>query len=343
MKICLLSYQTGTQDGGGRFANELRSALMARGHHVDMPRYGGGFFFFTRSIRRERKKYDVIHAIDEHMFGFVAYLATVGTKTPYVITAQGTYAIAPLYNLKTRVFATMGYTQASAVVAISNFTAKLLAKRLPRLQVSVINHGVNDPGSHTVPTAQPPYIFSVGAMKSRKGYEISLRAFAEAKIAVPNLRYIIVGSRTANPGYFACLQDLIKQLKIEASVEFRSGVPDTELDLLYRGATAFILTSVNKGSHFEGFGLVFLEAAIRSVPGIGTFGNGIEDAIQDGVTGILVPQDDVAATRNAIISLVTDTDLRKTMGQNAMQKAREMTWSRAAEAYESIYMNLKQS
>ena len=73
-------------------------------------------------------------------------------------------------------------------------------------------------------------------------------------------------------------------------IEFFNRLSDEALSDLYRRAKLFILTSINEDHHFEGFGLVFLEAAAAALPVIGTFGNGIEDAVKDCYNGFLVPQ-----------------------------------------------------
>lgn len=74
-------------------------------------------------------------------------------------------------------------------------------------------------------------------------------------------------------------------------------------------------------SYREGFGTVVIEAAACKLPTIGTNITGLVDAIENGVTGILIPPKDVISLKNAIIKLVEDSDLRKTMGINAKKRA----------------------
>jgi type III pantothenate kinase len=78
----------------------------------------------------------------------------------------------------------------------------------------------------------------------------------------------------------------------------------------------FALTSA-----VEGFGIVFAEAAFCGLPCIGSAVGGIVDAIEDGVTGVLVPATDVAAIARAMLQWADDPDLRRRMGEAGRQRA----------------------
>ena len=89
-----------------------------------------------------------------------------------------------------------------------------------------------------------------------------------------------------------------------------------EVDSLLAACDVFVLPS-----RLEGFGLVYLEAAMHGVPSIGTRVGGVPDAIVDGSTGILVGVDDLTELRNAIRGLQSDPDLRERMGEAARKRA----------------------
>jgi glycosyltransferase involved in cell wall biosynthesis len=74
-------------------------------------------------------------------------------------------------------------------------------------------------------------------------------------------------------------------------------------------------------SHREGFGAVIIEAAAAGLPAIGSRIYGITDAIEDGVTGLLVEAGDVAALGAAMRELAANAPLRHTLGVAARDRA----------------------
>jgi glycosyltransferase involved in cell wall biosynthesis len=76
-------------------------------------------------------------------------------------------------------------------------------------------------------------------------------------------------------------------------------------------------------SSSEGFGTIVIEAAALTVPSIGFDIVGLRDAIEDNVTGILVPAGDVNKFSDAMIKLYDDENLLKTMKQKARERAIE--------------------
>ncbi|MDR3570882.1 MAG: glycosyltransferase family 4 protein [Candidatus Pacebacteria bacterium] len=330
--------------GTGRHVTTLRDGLVQAGHVVITVPYQGSFFGYCLRAIRMAKGCDVVHAIDMNPLGFAAYIATLFSNAKLVITAQGTYAVAPLHNRKTAWLSRMVYRRAALIVAISAYTADLIRAEVPEVRIEIISPGIdlskfklNEPSEKK---RAIDYVLSVGAVKPRKGYDVSLRAFALAQRELPNLRYIIVGSYAETSGYFEKLRVVVRGLGLEKSVEFKKGVSDSELNQLYDNAALFILTSVNQGFHFEGFGMVFIEAAAHGVPGVGTKGNGIENAIKDGVTGILVPQKDPEATASAIKRLLHDRVLYERMSEAARDFACEHDQRDFAKQYERVYQTL---
>lgn len=77
-------------------------------------------------------------------------------------------------------------------------------------------------------------------------------------------------------------------------------------------------------SHREGFGMVAIEAASFSIPALGTKIHGIEDAISNNKTGILVPVGDVSATVTALRQLISDNNLRNRLGAEARKRVQRL-------------------
>ena len=76
-------------------------------------------------------------------------------------------------------------------------------------------------------------------------------------------------------------------------------------------------------SRREGFGMVIIEAAAMGVPSIGYNIYGISDAIEDGVSGILVEKNNIEKLSEAIAKFVDFPDKRKKMGNAAMVRVKK--------------------
>jgi glycosyltransferase involved in cell wall biosynthesis len=105
------------------------------------------------------------------------------------------------------------------------------------------------------------------------------------------------------------------------------------LHTLYAASDLFVLPS-----RFEGFGLVYVEAALHGVPSIGYRAGGVPDAILDGETGLLVEPGDLRALSAAIQELRLDADHRRRLGSAARERARhELTAAQMADRYRRLF------
>ena len=73
----------------------------------------------------------------------------------------------------------------------------------------------------------------------------------------------------------------------------------------------------------EGFSLVVAEAAMAGVPCIASRVGGLAETVQDGVTGILVPPEDVSGLAGAIAGVLTDRSRLQFLSTNAQRMAGE--------------------
>jgi len=341
MKICYLVGNMNSKHGGGRYAGDLVSAIKKAGHEVVVIEQKSGtlasLFSGAIKIRRHIKKCDIVHAIDGYPYAIVVAIANIGLNKKLIVTIQGTYAVAPLYNFIASPLLKWAYKRADKIIAISRYTRDEVLKKTHLSNIEVINHGIDFGKFYKIPIDSPEdFILSVGALKYRKGYHVSIPAFAEAKKELPDLKYKIIGSRS-DRAYFNELKKLAAKSGAENGIEFISDITDRELIDIYQRAKLFILASVNEDHHFEGFGLVFLEAAAAGLPVIGTLGNGIEDAIKNGYNGFLVPQNNIETTARAIIRTLNNESLRKEMSVNSHTWARERDWNNVVLKYLKVY------
>ena len=95
---------------------------------------------------------------------------------------------------------------------------------------------------------------------------------------------------------------------------------------LLEGASAFVMPSI-----CEPWGVVFCEAMACKLPCIGTNTDSMPEIIQDGYTGFIVPPNDHKALADRIITLLSDEELMRKMGERGYQRVkRDFTWDRVA-------------
>jgi phosphatidylinositol alpha-1,6-mannosyltransferase len=256
------------------------------------------------------------------------------------------------------------YKRATLVTAISNFTRDLILAKLPEVKIKVINPGF-DPvpidhvdqnlvltdsiGRKHIINDLPPYIVSVGALRHRKGYHLSIRAFAKIAEKFPGVRYVIVGKKYG-PRYYERMQYHIHRLRLEDKVIIFDAIEkQEELSLLYEKAELFALFSIADGYDIEGFGIVFLEAAAHGLPIVATKTGGISDAVSENTNALLVDISDLAPFNDqkkdddfsrAIEKILRDSALRERMSEASRIFAKDALWSTRIQSYIESYKNL---
>lgn len=340
MSVAYLTHSVNPDIGVGSFSNALIEGMRTRGV-TPVVLTAETKLTHLRSIRRRITQCDLVHALDGFPYGVVAALALLGTGVPLVITAIGTGAVQklphPIYGALLR----WSYRRARVVTAPSRYIAEELARAVPGLSVRVINHGVDvaywEQGEGREGSA---YILSVGSVKPRKGYHVSIRAFARVAPAHPSLTYLIVGNPTENPAYFAQLEQIVASEGLTGRVVFKYGLSRDELRSLYHGAELFVLMSQNSDGDVEGFGLAFLEAAAAGLPILGSRGTGAEDAMVDGVNGFALPADDVQAVADSMERILGDSELRGTLQRGSRVFAERMSWDARVQEYDDVYASV---
>jgi len=178
-------------------------------------------------------------------------------------------------------------------------------------------------------------ILFVGRLEIRKGLDYLLGAYEKIKGKFPNIRLIVIGPGTRlRPRY----QKMIEEKSL-ADVIFIGFVPTTELPKYYR--TAHIFCSPATGG--ESFGIILLEAMASGKPVIASAIEGYANVVSHGEDGLLFPPKDEEALAEAILSLLVDEPLRKSMGLKGRIKAEEYSWENIASKVMDYYTELLKS
>ena len=114
----------------------------------------------------------------------------------------------------------------------------------------------------------------------------------------------------------------------------RSGfVPPAELGTYYERATV-----VTCPSRREGYGVVAREAMAYGRAVVATGVGGLADAVEDGVTGLVVPPNDPAVLRAAIAELLADSDRARDLGRAGRAHAQaQLSWGPATASLVAAY------
>ena len=107
-------------------------------------------------------------------------------------------------------------------------------------------------------------------------------------------------------------------------------VVDAAVTRAYGEADIFAMTSVRHRRSVEGLGLACLEASALGIPVIAHRIGGVEDAVKDGESGMLVEPDDRDALARAIAALLEDDELRRSLGAGGRRWARRFSWETTA-------------
>ncbi len=154
-----------------------------------------------------------------------------------------------------------------------------------------------------------PSLIAVGRLDPRKGFDLLMRAFHQLQAKYPEWQLTILGEGALRSE----LEDLRSQLQLTDRVHLPGAVTNVREHLAQ--ADLFVLSS-----RVEGFPMALCEAMACGIPVLATDClSGPRDIIEDGVNGVLVATEDVAALVTGLDALMSDPTLRQQLAQNAPQ------------------------
>jgi glycosyltransferase involved in cell wall biosynthesis len=258
---------------------------------------------FARAARRAARGADLVHA-----HWLPSALPAIAARKLFVVQLWGTDV--ELARRAPRV-ARLLLRRARVVLCPSSALAEA-ARELGARDVRVIPSGVELPGRVGEPD-EPPHVLFVGRLSEEKG-------ILELVEATGGISRVIVGDGP--------LRD-----RVPDAVGF---VGPSMLGPYYERAAVVVCPSRR-----EGYGVVAREAMAYGRPVVACAVGGLVDAVEEGVTGFLVPPRDVKALRTALERLLEDRELRDRLGANARTTARErFSWAAATEATISAYRDV---
>lgn len=308
---------------------------------------------------------DVVHSHTWYA-NFAGHLASLLHGIPHVVTAHSLEPLRPWkaeqlgggYAVSSWIERT-AYEGAAAIVAVSDGMRQDILRSYPSLdpaKVRVIYNGIDVESWHPVDDpallselgvdASRPSVVFVGRITRQKGLPYFLRA---AEQLPPDVQVILCAGAPDTPQILAEVEGLVRRLQ-----ETRDGVvwidrmlSRHELCTILSAATTFVCPSV-----YEPLGIVNLEAMACGAAVVGTATGGIPEVVVDGVTGRLVPIDQVqdgtgtptdperfvSDLARVLTEVVSDPERAREYGRRGRERATDdFSWRSIADQTAALY------
>ena len=311
---------------------------------------------------------DVVHSHTWYA-NFASHLASLLHGIPHIVSAHSLEPLRPWkaeqlgggYAVSSFVEKT-AYESAAAIIAVSGGMRADILRSYPQVdpaKVHVIYNGIDVEAWHPVEDpetlnalgidpARPSVVF-VGRITRQKGLPYLLRA---ARMLPPDVQLVLCAGAPDTPEIMAEVESLVRELQQtrEGVVWIDRHLPRHELCAVLTAATTFVCPSV-----YEPLGIVNLEAMACGAAVVGTATGGIPEVVADGVTGRLVPIDQVqdgtgtpvdpdvfvADLARVLTEVVTDPARARAYGEAGRRRAaEEFSWARIAEQTERLYRSV---
>ncbi|MFH2138506.1 MAG: glycosyltransferase family 4 protein [Candidatus Omnitrophota bacterium] len=289
------------------------------------------------------------HFGSTHWLGGV--LSRIILKVPYVILVHGTEfnAYFSRFTFVDKWASGIVLKNAKGIIANSQVTRNLVHERgYPLEKIQILNPGVDvevlkmvDKGvkmKEELKLNDNKILLTVARLVAKKNHENILKALAVVIKEVENVTYVILGEGEERTR----LESLTRELGLEEYVKFLGQIKHEDIQLYYNICDIFVMPSKTIDIDYESFGIVYLEANACGKPVIAGKSGGVDDAVIDGVTGILVNPDDIDEISQAILCLLKDEKYAKELGENGRQRVeKEMNWNIAGNKIEMILNNVQ--
>jgi len=155
-------------------------------------------------------------------------------------------------------------------------------------------------------------IFSCGRLNRGKGHQDLVEAVAHLRRTGIDARLVIAGEDDAGgTGYRTELEVEIARKNLQDCVTLLGAVDESRVVGGLEEAHVFALAS-----HNEALGVATMEAMAMAVPVVVTRVGGVDELVEDGVSGLFVPPEQPALLADAIAKLAREPELARQLGRN---------------------------
>lgn len=339
--------------GEGEREDEQENVIRSPG----LPLVDTGFYINIRYSLQAQKllqTMDVVHVHHPFLSGRLALRYCLPRNIPIVFTnhtrydlyAQAYLPVLPegLSDTFLKAYLPPFCAACDLVIAPSRGMQEVLARFGVVSSVEVVPNGI-DLSSFLAPVEpiskgelgfddRDMVLIYTGRLGPEKNLPMLLRAFAGASKAYENLALLIVGAGPERDN----LEDRVRHMGIADRVGFTGLVPYEQLPRYLAVADAFVTASVTEVHPYT-----VIEAMASGLPVLGILSPGVGDTVEDGVSGLLASQDDLAEFTAKMVRLVTQPECRTEMGRQARSAAKNYDIQRTSPLLLDRYQRLVQA
>lgn len=213
---------------------------------------------------------------------------------------------------------------ARAVVTVSDFAVRFLQSKYPESAAKMhrVYNGI-DLGRFQLAdfAATPPAIVSIGRLIEKKGFHDLLEACRLLRERGVAFRCEVIGEGPLE----RALRDQIAAGPLTNLLALAGPLPQRRVIERLGRATVFVLPCVAEaGGGMDNLPTVVMEAMAAGLPVISTALGGVPEMVQEGVTGLLVPEHDPVALADALGPILANPGLAQSLGKAGRQRAAEL-------------------
>lgn len=264
--------------------------------------------------------YDIVHTHTPRT-AFVGRIASFLSETPMIHHVHG-----PTYldteqrwrNYRNVVIERMSLIGVSRCIPVSTYAHSYAhAIGVPHRKLCVVRNGVPTPEKPRVTDAGGPLSIGTAALfRPKKGIEVLIDAFYDVTTHSPHPVVLTMIGKFESAEYEQTIHNRARKLGIYDRINWIGFTSEVYSHI--RRLSVFVLPSL----YGEGLPMVILEAMALGLPIVASRVAGIEDAIQDGVHGVLVPPRDTCALSSALVAILNGGINTSDLCRNA--KARQI-------------------
>ncbi|MCU1595720.1 MAG: GDP-mannose-dependent alpha-(1-6)-phosphatidylinositol monomannoside mannosyltransferase [Frankiales bacterium] len=276
----------------------------------------------SAAVVRSVREAGVTHVLLEYLDPWVPYLPALRATGVKVYAHGHGYDVSARLRQPWVARSYKAYANVDGVVVVSrDSAAKLREIGIPGSRIHVIPCGADVPAATPVrsPLGSGSWL-TVGRMVPKKGPLHAVRAFAQAaEDCSAQLEMVGDGPLLEE------VRATVAELGISDRVVLHGRCDHDTVQRLLSGALGLLHHSVTDpvSGDEEGLPVAILEAMAAGLPVVSTRHAGIPDAVEDGVTGLLADEADIATASAHLVRLSTDVALNREMGVAGWRKARD--------------------
>lgn len=287
--------------------------------------------YLAEEIRRQ--KTEVVHCAYPLANGLPMMVVRLFTGCPYVVYCHGTEVLREVEKGGiNRLALKLVLRLARRAVVTGEFMAGVIGCFVKREKIIIAPLGADsgelDPAAPPVeviagiPLKGRKVLLTVGRVETRKGHDKLAEALPAIVKEAPATLWVVVGDGPA----LNEVRRRVEETGLVKHVVFTGRLTYAELSGLYARADVFVMPNRQIGPDVEGFGIVFLEAALFGVPCVAGNSGGAPQAIDPGRTGLLCDGGNPADIAEKVLRLLTDDRLAAAMGEAGREWVKKHTW-----------------